>query len=263
MHRDAAYNIDESQGHAPLLKQRAKIGTTRCVSAALMDTATPRRRSSPRRERSACLMDCDTRASSPTLARQVQEAGRRRHFKIVNNTVRRRCGRSATPKPRQTRSLSYVLGQATLEGAPAINRQTLAKAVSRVRDPRPSKPRFPRRSSFAMRVATAHHRRTRPMETPQDRAGSAQRARVRPFATPRFSDSDSRRRRVCRVAPRPSEGAPALKPEHLPVFDCATVVERRGKRFIHYLGHLPMMAAASRSSREPSRRPSTCPTRSR
>jgi len=38
------------------------------------------------------------------------------------------------------------------------------------------------------------------------------------------------------------EGAPGLKPEHLPVFDCA-FKPTRGERSIHYMGHVRMMAA--------------------
>ncbi len=38
------------------------------------------------------------------------------------------------------------------------------------------------------------------------------------------------------------EGAPALKPEHLPVFDCS-FRPANGSRTIHYMGHLKMMAA--------------------
>ncbi|HLF57566.1 MAG TPA: vitamin B12-dependent ribonucleotide reductase [Thermoanaerobaculia bacterium] len=38
------------------------------------------------------------------------------------------------------------------------------------------------------------------------------------------------------------EGAPFLKPEHLPVFDCA-FKPARGSRSIHYMGHLKMLAA--------------------
>ncbi|MFH1017739.1 MAG: vitamin B12-dependent ribonucleotide reductase [Pseudomonadota bacterium] len=38
------------------------------------------------------------------------------------------------------------------------------------------------------------------------------------------------------------EGAPGFKAEHLPVFDCA-FKPLNGSRFIHYLGHLRMMAA--------------------
>jgi ribonucleoside-diphosphate reductase alpha chain len=38
------------------------------------------------------------------------------------------------------------------------------------------------------------------------------------------------------------EGAPGLKPEHLPVFDCS-LKPAQGKRSIHYMGHVRMMAA--------------------
>jgi ribonucleoside-diphosphate reductase alpha chain len=38
------------------------------------------------------------------------------------------------------------------------------------------------------------------------------------------------------------EGAPHLKPEHLPVFDCS-LKPAKGKRAIHYMGHVRMMAA--------------------
>ncbi len=38
------------------------------------------------------------------------------------------------------------------------------------------------------------------------------------------------------------EGAPGLKPEHLPVFDCS-FRPQNGTRFIHYMGHVRMMAA--------------------
>ncbi|PIR42060.1 MAG: ribonucleoside-diphosphate reductase, adenosylcobalamin-dependent [Candidatus Yanofskybacteria bacterium CG10_big_fil_rev_8_21_14_0_10_37_15] len=39
------------------------------------------------------------------------------------------------------------------------------------------------------------------------------------------------------------EGAPFLKDEHLPVFDCSFKAEN-GERSVHYMGHLKMMAAA-------------------
>ncbi len=40
------------------------------------------------------------------------------------------------------------------------------------------------------------------------------------------------------------EGAPALKAEHLSVFDCANTCGKKGKRFIAVDGHIRMMAAA-------------------
>jgi ribonucleoside-diphosphate reductase alpha chain len=38
------------------------------------------------------------------------------------------------------------------------------------------------------------------------------------------------------------EGAPGLKPEHLPIFDCS-FRPQNGTRFIHHMGHVRMMAA--------------------
>src|SRR5205807_2494558 len=38
------------------------------------------------------------------------------------------------------------------------------------------------------------------------------------------------------------EGAPHLKPEHLPVFDCS-FKPHGGSRYIHHMGHVKMMAA--------------------
>lgn len=40
------------------------------------------------------------------------------------------------------------------------------------------------------------------------------------------------------------EGAPNLKEEHLPVFDCANKCGEKGERYIHAHGHIRMMAAA-------------------
>ena len=40
------------------------------------------------------------------------------------------------------------------------------------------------------------------------------------------------------------EGAPHLKDEDLRVFDCANKCGKDGERFIHYMGHVRMMAAA-------------------
>ena len=40
------------------------------------------------------------------------------------------------------------------------------------------------------------------------------------------------------------EGAPYLKEEHLSVFDCANKCGQKGERYIHFTGHIKMMAAA-------------------
>ena len=40
------------------------------------------------------------------------------------------------------------------------------------------------------------------------------------------------------------EGAPGLKAEHLPVFDCANACGRLGKRYLSVESHIRMMAAS-------------------
>lgn len=40
------------------------------------------------------------------------------------------------------------------------------------------------------------------------------------------------------------EGAPFLKPEHYPIFDCASKCGNKGQRFIHFMGHVKALAAA-------------------
>ena len=40
------------------------------------------------------------------------------------------------------------------------------------------------------------------------------------------------------------EAAPHLKPEHLPVFDCANPCGRKGKRYLSVESHIRMMAAS-------------------
>ncbi len=39
------------------------------------------------------------------------------------------------------------------------------------------------------------------------------------------------------------EGAPHIKEEHLPVFDCANKCGNKGKRYIHHMGHIKMLGA--------------------
>jgi ribonucleoside-diphosphate reductase alpha chain len=59
-----------------------------------------------------------------------------------------------------------------------------------------------------------------------------------------FSDEEIERADVYATGRMTIEGAPHLKDEHLPVFDCASKCGRYGTRFIAVNGHIDMMAAA-------------------
>jgi ribonucleoside-diphosphate reductase alpha chain len=65
-----------------------------------------------------------------------------------------------------------------------------------------------------------------------------------PKALRRLGYTEDEIRAICDHLDREEtiEGAPGLKPEHLPVFDCA-FKPIKGSRFISYMGHVRMMAA--------------------
>ncbi len=59
------------------------------------------------------------------------------------------------------------------------------------------------------------------------------------------------------------EGAPYLKDEHLPVFDCANKCGQKGERYIHAHGHIRMMGAAQPFLSGAITKPSTCQMKQR
>ncbi len=57
------------------------------------------------------------------------------------------------------------------------------------------------------------------------------------------------------------EGAPHLKLEHLPIFDCASRCGRKGQRFINHMAHVHMMSAVQPLFLVPYPKQSICPPR--
>jgi hypothetical protein len=75
-----------------------------------------------------------------------------------------------------------------------------------------------------------------------------------PKALARLATATSRRRKSSSRSTRTNHrGAPHLKDQHLPVFDCA-FRPMRGSRSIHYMGHIKIWRRRSRSSPAPSAR---------
>ena len=77
-------------------------------------------------------------------------------------------------------------------------------------------------------------RRGLPQDRQPDRPGGPAQARL-------HARRRSRRSSPTSTSARPSRARPSLKPEHLPVFDCA-FKPVNGERSIHYMGHIRMMA---------------------
>ncbi len=189
------------------------------------------------------LMDCDTTGVEPDFAlvkfKKLAGGG---YFKIVNQSVGAALSRLGYTKAQVDDILRYVLGTNTLEGAPHVSPEELrAKGLD---------DETIRRIEAALPGVLDLSFAFAPWVLGDDAVG---RLGLDPAKTPDgmavlralgLSDAQVREasRHVC--GHQTIEGAPHLRPEHLPVFDCANRCGPDGQRFIHHTGHLRMMAAA-------------------
>ncbi|HUU61959.1 MAG TPA: vitamin B12-dependent ribonucleotide reductase [Acidimicrobiia bacterium] len=188
-------------------------------------------------------MDCDTTGVEPDFAlvkfKKLAGGG---YFKIANQSVDpalRSLGYSAEERSEMVR---YVVGTMTLEGAPHVDRGALVslgftdEEVDAVEHALPGV--FEVRHAFSPYVIG---------EDALARLGVDEAAWKAPgFDLLRhlgFTDRQIREAGDHICGRQTIEGAPHLRPEHLPVFDTANRNGRYGTRFIHHTGHIKAMAA--------------------
>jgi ribonucleoside-diphosphate reductase alpha chain len=189
------------------------------------------------------LMDCDTTGVEPDFAlvkfKKLAGGG---YFKIANRSIApalRRLGYS----PEQIEDiLRYVLGTLSLEGAPHINRESLRARgftdadLARIEQALPSV--FELFFAFSPWTLGEETMRRLGFTPEQWTRPDFDLLRELGFTRQQIEEANDV---IC--GRQTIEGAPHLKPEHLPVFDCANKCGKHGTRFIHHLGHIRMMAA--------------------
>jgi ribonucleoside-diphosphate reductase alpha chain len=193
----------------------------------------------------ALLMDCDTTGVEPDFAlvkfKKLAGGG---YFKIINASVPTALARLGYAPAEIDEIVRYCRGAATLQGCPHINVESLKakgftdEAINRIEGMLPS----------VFELSFAFTRWTLGDEFLRDRLGLSQKQ----FETPGFdllaslgftrAQIDEANAYVCGTMT--IEGAPHLKPEHYPIFDCANKCGRLGKRFLSTESHIRMMAAA-------------------
>jgi ribonucleoside-diphosphate reductase alpha chain len=195
------------------------------------------------------LMDCDTTGIEPdySLVKFKKLAGGG-YFKIVNGSVNMALQRLGYSRSEIQGIVDYVVGMNRMPDAATsaegdITREALvekgfsADALARVEESLPKV--FDLKSAFSPWVVG-------------DETLSQLGLDRNDFADSSFSVLESigfskeaidrANDRIC--GHHTVEGAPHLRDEHLAVFDCANRCGRIGKRFIQFLGHIRMMAAA-------------------
>ncbi len=190
------------------------------------------------------VMDCDTTGIEPDFAlvkfKKLAGGG---YFKIINQAIPaalRHLGYSAKAIDG---IVAHTLGRGTLESCPGINAESLRRrgfddaALERVERALPTS--FDIRNAFAPHVVGEDTLRVIGIEDEELADWS-----LDLLARLGFSPDEIERANAWACGTMTVEGAPKLKPEHLPVFDCANRCGKRGIRFIRYDGHILMMAAA-------------------
>lgn len=191
------------------------------------------------------VMDCDTTGIEPDFAlvkfKSLAGGG---HFKIINQAVPKALQVLGYDQDQIEEIIGYALGQGTLKGSPAIGHRVLKDRgfsdleIENIEDAI--------RQSIDIRYAFS----TSVLE--QDFLKSALGLSDEQIAhhafdllpVMGFSEDDILRANVYCTGAMTLEGAPHLKEEHLPVFDCATPCGRTGTRSLSAESHVLMMAAA-------------------
>jgi ribonucleoside-diphosphate reductase alpha chain len=243
-HRDAAYAIG-NHAHSELLSA-AREAWDRAVEAG--------ERSGYRNAQATVLaptgtigllMDCDTTGIEPDFAlvkfKKLAGGG---YFKIVNQSVEPAL-RNLGYTPSQIEAIiTYLRGTLSLgkSGAPQpphVNRAALlakgltAEEIDKADAALPGV--FELRHAFSRFVIG---------EAAFQRLGLGENKNADLLTTLGFTKGQIDEATLVICGRLTVEGAPHLRPEHLPVFDCANRCGKLGKRFIEPMGHVRMMAAA-------------------
>src|SRR4051812_962467 len=240
LHRDSVANIDHSLPPAELISaahdawNRAvqlgeQHGYRNAQATVLAPTGTI-----------GLLMDCDTTGVEPDFAlikfKKLAGGG---SFKIVNQSVPRALKKLGYSAAQVQAIVDYVRGTATLKSVPEFApaeleaRGLLPGEIARVEKSLESV--FDLRAAFGAHVIGAASLQRLGLDT-----GSKGKNVLAKLG---YTDEQIDQATLVVCGRQTVEGAPFLKPEHYPVFDCANRCGPLGTRYIEPMGHVRMMAA--------------------
>ncbi len=191
------------------------------------------------------VMDCDTTGIEPDFAlvkfKKLAGGG---YFKIINRAVPEALRTLGYGEAQIAEIEAYAVGHGTLGQAPGINPTTLKakgftdEAIARIEKALPT----------AFDIKFAFNKWTLGEEFCRDTLGIGADDLGQPtfdlLGALGFSKREIEAANIHVCGAMTVEGAPHLKAEHYPVFDCANPCGRTGKRFLSVESHIKMMAAA-------------------
>jgi ribonucleoside-diphosphate reductase alpha chain len=191
------------------------------------------------------IMDCDTTGIEPDFAlvkfKKLAGGG---YFKIINRAVPEALRVLGYSEAAIGEIVAYAVGHGTLKGAPGVNHETL-KAKGFAADKIAA---VEAGLASAFDIKFAFNKWTLGEDFLRDTLGISLEEMTDPafdlLARLGFSKRDIEAANLFCCGAMTLEGAPGLRPEHLPVFDCANPCGRIGKRYLSVESHIRMMAAA-------------------
>ncbi|HUX84651.1 MAG TPA: vitamin B12-dependent ribonucleotide reductase [Chitinophagaceae bacterium] len=189
------------------------------------------------------VMDCDTTGVEPDFAlvkfKKLSGGG---YFRIINQSIPTALRNLAYTEPEIKAIVNYAKGTGSFAGAPHINHQTLNEKGFLPEEIR----KLDKAVESAFEIGFVFNVYTLGDACLQRLGFSPERYNNPEFFLLNelgFSDEMIEEANDFVCGTMTVEGAPHLKSEHLPVFDCANKCGRKGQRFIHPHGHIRMMAA--------------------
>jgi ribonucleoside-diphosphate reductase alpha chain len=191
------------------------------------------------------VMDCDTTGIEPDFAlvkfKKLAGGG---YFKIINRTVPEALTLLGYSESQRKAIISYAVGHGTLAGAPAVNHDSLrAKGFTQA-----AIDAVENNLVAAFDIKFVFNRYTlgedfciRALGLKEEQLNDISFDMLTALG---FSAADIERANIFACGAMTLEGAPYLKDEHLPVFDCANPCGKTGKRYLSAESHIRIMAAA-------------------
>lgn len=191
------------------------------------------------------VMDCDTTGIEPDFAlvkfKKLAGGG---YFKIINRAVPAALRALGYRESEIAEIEAYAVGHGSLSNAPGINASTLKakgftdEAIAKVEKALPT----------AFDIKFAFNKWTFGEDFIRDQLGIGAEAIAAPgfdlLQAVGFTKREIEAANVHICGAMTVEGAPHLKAEHYPVFDCANPCGKIGKRYLSVESHIRMMAAA-------------------
>ncbi|MBE7637159.1 vitamin B12-dependent ribonucleotide reductase [Sneathiella sp. P13V-1] len=191
------------------------------------------------------VMDCDTTGIEPDFATvKFKKLAGGGYFKIINRTIPEALQKLGYDRMQTNDIIAYAVGHGTLQDAPGVNHLTLREkgfsddALEAIEQGLATSfdikfvfNKFTLGEDFCVNVLGLN-------------ADDLNDYNFDMLATIGFSKKEIEEANAYCCGTMTVEGAPHLKEEHLPVFDCANPCGRIGKRYLSVDSHILMMAAS-------------------